>query len=133
MGQQQLLLIILGVIIVGIAVAVALSLFSDNAVSANRNAMTTDLMHLAAKARHYYGRPTSMGGGGKSFEGLTIQKLVTDKFISNANGRYYVVGTPNSDSVQFRGTGNVIQTNGDSIIIEITVLPSGPRDIINIQ
>lgn len=133
MGQQQLLLIILGVIIVGIAVAVALALFSDNAVSANRNAMTTDLMHLAAKARHYYGRPTSMGGGGKSFAGLTIEKLVTDKFIANANGRYYVVGTPNADSAVFRGTGNVVQTNGDSIIIEITVLPSGPRDIINIQ
>ncbi len=133
MGQQQLLLIILGVIIVGIAVAVALALFSDNAASSNRNAMTTDLLHVAAKARHYYGRPTSMGGGGKSFVGLTIDKLVTDKFLANANGRYYVVGTPNNDSAVFRGTGNVVQTNGDSIIIEITVLPSGPRDIINIQ
>jgi Tfp pilus assembly protein PilE len=64
MGQQQLLLIILGVIIVGIAIAVGITMFRDNSVSSNRDAMSTDLLHLAAKARHYYKRPTSMGGGG---------------------------------------------------------------------
>ena len=33
MGQQQLLLIVLGVIVVGIAVVVGINLFSANAVS----------------------------------------------------------------------------------------------------
>ncbi len=63
MGQQQLLLIILGVIIVGLAIAVGITMFRDNAVSTNRDAIANDLMHLAAKARHFYKRPTSMGGG----------------------------------------------------------------------
>ena len=49
MGQQQLLLIILGVIIVGIAVAVGITMFQDNAISANRDAVTNDLVQLAAK------------------------------------------------------------------------------------
>ena len=43
MGQQQLLLIILGVIVVGIAVAVGITMFSDSAISANRDAVTNDL------------------------------------------------------------------------------------------
>jgi Tfp pilus assembly protein PilN len=50
MGQQQLLLIILGVIIVGIAVAVGITMFQDNAVDQNRSAVIADLTTLAAKA-----------------------------------------------------------------------------------
>ena len=69
MGQQQLLLIILGVIIVGLAIAVGITMFRDNAVSTNRDAIANDLMHLAAKARHFYKRPTSLGGGGHNFTG----------------------------------------------------------------
>ena len=63
MGQQQLLLIILGVIVVGIAVAVGITMFSDNAISANRDAVTNDLVNLASRAQQYYRRPASMGGG----------------------------------------------------------------------
>ena len=54
MGQQQLLLIILGVIIVGIAVAVGITMFQDNAVDQNRSAVIADLTTLAAKAQQYY-------------------------------------------------------------------------------
>jgi len=50
MGQQQLLLIILGVIIVGIAVAVGITMFQDNAVDQNRSAVIADLTTLSAKA-----------------------------------------------------------------------------------
>ncbi len=53
MGQQQLLLIILGVIIVGIAVAVGITMFQDNAVDQNRSAVIADLTTLAAKAQRY--------------------------------------------------------------------------------
>lgn len=129
MGQQQLLLIILGVIIVGIAVGVGITMFQDNSVSANRDAMTTDMMHLAAKARHYYGRPRSMGGGSHSFEGITMDKLVIPSFQSNANGIYSIV-YQTSDSVTFRGVGKVLKPNGDSTIIELTVTPAGPRNIV---
>ena len=48
MGQQQLLLIILGVIIVGIAVAVGITMFQDNAVDQNRSAVIADLTTLSA-------------------------------------------------------------------------------------
>ncbi|MCX5729611.1 MAG: hypothetical protein NTZ28_12390, partial [Nitrospirae bacterium] len=61
MGQQQLLLIILGVIIVGIAIAVGLSLFSAQSVQSNRDAIINDLNNLAAQAYQYRIRPTSMG------------------------------------------------------------------------
>jgi hypothetical protein len=67
MGQQQLLLIILGVIVVGIAVAVGITMFSDSAINANRDALSNDLVNLASRAQQFYRRPTSLGGGGNSF------------------------------------------------------------------
>ncbi len=57
MGQQQLLLIILGVIVVGIAVAVGITMFQDNAVSANRDAVVERMVNLSARAQQYYRRP----------------------------------------------------------------------------
>ena len=87
MGQQQLLLIILGVIVVGIAVAVGITMFADNAVSANKDAVTNDLVNLASRAQQYYRRPTALGGGQGSFTTLTALSQLTAK-PSNANGTY---------------------------------------------
>jgi len=86
MGQQQLLLIVLGVIIVGIAVAVGINMFSSSAVDANRDAVTADLAHLGSKAQQHYKKPTTMGGGGGDFAGFVLGALDT----SNTNGEYSV-------------------------------------------
>jgi hypothetical protein len=131
MGQQQLLLIILGVIVVGIAVAVGITMFSDNSVSANRDAMSTDMMHLAAKARHYFMRPTSLGGGGRSFIGLNtgdstaILKLVSPAFANNVNGQYSIINAY-ADSVVFQSVGTAIIPDGNSHpILQMTVTQFG--------
>jgi len=133
MGQQQLLFIILGIVIVGIAVVVGITMFMDNAASSNRDAMSADMLHLAAKARHYYGRPTSMGGGGHSFLGVTMDKLVTTGFADNSNGRYYIEGTPTDGEVVFRGVGKVAISPADSVVVQVTVTPKGPDPIILIS
>lgn len=111
MGQQQLLLIILGVIVVGIAVAVGITMFSDNAVSANRDAVSNDLVNLAARAQQYYRRPTALGGGGNSFDGLTLAKLTNMPNGQNANGTYSC-GTPTANDVVITGIGTeMVGTN----------------------
>ena len=70
MGQQQLLLLILGVIIVGIAVAIGINMFSSSAVDANRDQVVATLVHLCSKAQQHYKKPTSMGGGNNNFDGF---------------------------------------------------------------
>lgn len=42
MGQQQLLFVIIGVVIVGIAIAVAISMFTANTVESSRNSVLAD-------------------------------------------------------------------------------------------
>jgi hypothetical protein len=95
MGQQQLLLIILGVIIVGIAVSVGITMFQDNALDQNRSSVIADLTTLAAKAQQYFAKPVSMGGGGNSFVGLTADAtglgiLASTTFTDNPNGTYTI-------------------------------------------
>lgn len=101
MGQQQLLLVILVTIIVGIATVVAINTFSSSADSANLDAVRNDIASIAASAQGYYIKPTMLGGGGNSFANVTFNNIAfaadtvdaagTNAF--NANGRY-VIDTP---------------------------------------
>lgn len=84
MGQQQLLLIVLGVIIVGIAIAVGIQIFKSSAIDANRNAIASDLATLSSKAQKYYRTPVEMGGGGQKFDNFALS--IVDR--SNPNGTY---------------------------------------------
>lgn len=118
MGQQQLLLIVLGVIVVGIAVVVGINLFNANAVSSNRDGVVSDLNNLGAMAQQYYKKPTSMGGGGNTFTGWTIP-LELD---TTANGNY--VATVNAQSVTIQGYGTEKADNGNKIQHTATVTPS---------
>lgn len=116
MGQQQLLLIILGVIVVGIAVAVGITMFTDNATSANRDAVVNDLVNLSARAQQYYRRPTTLGGGGNVFTGCTLSDLVTvasgaTSYV-NANGSYSIVGAVTDSLLTLEGQGNEIGNDG---------------------
>lgn len=99
MGQQQLLLIILGVIIVGIAVAVGITMFTGGARDANRDQVINDLVNLSAKAQQFYRRPTAMGGGGNSFVNFQLSMADT----GNANGSYSVTGTLVTGTAYVRG------------------------------
>ena len=101
MGQQQLLLIILGVIIVGIAIAVGISMFSSSSVQANKDAIINDMNNLAADAYQFRIRPTTMGGGGGSYTGGSGYSIPS-KLASNENGSY--TRTNAAQSVTLVGT-----------------------------
>ena len=126
MGQQQLLLIILGVIIVGIAVAVGITMFQDNAVDQNRSAVIADLTTLAAKAQQYYAKPITLGGGGNSFVGLTADAtglgiLASPAFTDNANGQYTVKTAGTATTVVLHGVGKTALSDGTFPTYDMTV------------
>ena len=73
MGQQQLLLIVLGVIIVGIAVVVGINLFNANAETSTQDSLVSQGTNIGAMAQQYYKKPTSMGGGNNSFMGFNTK------------------------------------------------------------
>ena len=119
MGQQQLLLIVLGVIIVGIAVVVGINVFTASSSSANRDAVISDMTNLAAMAQQYYRKPAALGGGGNTFTGWTIPGQLT----SSANGGY--TATVAAQSVTLVGTGNELGNDGtDSVKATMVVGPN---------
>jgi Tfp pilus assembly protein PilE len=134
MGQQQLLLIILGVIVVGIAVAVGITMFTDNAQSANRDAVGNDLVNFASRAQQYYRRPTALGGGGNSFTNLTMKHLSSRADASgnvrNSNGTYQLVGTPTASAAFYiKGTGTENGTTNPSLplVVMMQVWPDSAK------
>ena len=79
MGQQQLLLIILGVIVVGIAIAVGISQFGAHSTQANKDGVTASLVNISANAYQFRIRPVTMGGGGNSYAGYVVpSKMATE-------------------------------------------------------
>ncbi len=102
MGQQQLLLIILGVIIVGIAIAVGVAQFGAHSTQANKDGVTSGLVNLAANAYQFKIRPTTMGGGGNAYTNYTIPS----KMAKDDNGTY-TLGTVSSNSIQVKGTSTI--------------------------
>jgi hypothetical protein len=102
MGQQQLLLIILGVIIVGIAIAVGIAQFGAHSTESNKDGVTASLVNVAANAYQYKIRPNTMGGGG----GVYTNYTVPSKMSKDDNGSY-ALGTVATNSIQIKGTSNV--------------------------
>lgn len=121
MGQQQLLLIVLGVIIVGIAVVVGISVFTASGSAANRDAVISDLTNLTAMAQQYYRKPTALGGGNRTFTGWSLPSSLD----TTGNGVYTV--TIAAQSVTLTGTGNETGNNGTSAVKVTMIL--GPDAI----
>ncbi len=69
MGQQQLLLIILGTIIVGVAISVAVMMFNDQASATNRDEVVTDLAQLGSMAQAYYRKPRILPANPRNLNG----------------------------------------------------------------
>ncbi len=120
MGQQQLLLIVLGVIIVGIAVVVGINVFTASSTQANRDAVIADLTNLASLAQQYYRKPTALGGGGNAFTGWTIPAQLD----TTGNGTY--TATVTAQSVTLVGTGNETGNNGTSPV-QVTMVVGPTR------
>ncbi len=84
MEQQQLLLIVLGIIIVGVAIVVGINLFQASAVDANRNEIIKDILTLSSKDQEFYKKPASLGSESNTYTGFTMPTGLS----SNANGTF---------------------------------------------
>ena len=100
MGQQQLLLIVLGLIIIGIAVIVSIQIFTSNSEESAKDAIVSDCITLGAMAQQYFRKPIALGGGSISFANWSIP-LSMD---TTANGTYAVTQAGDWNDVEITGT-----------------------------
>ena len=110
MGQQQLLLIGLGIIIVGVAIIDGINIFSATSVQANRDALISDMIAIASMAQEFYRKPTALAGGGYRFTGFTIPRPMR----SNANGTF--TATIAAQKLTLIGSGKEKGNNGTAVV-----------------
>jgi hypothetical protein len=119
MGQQQLLLVILVTIIVGIATVVAINTFSSAAEGANLDAVRQDVGNIAASAQGYFIKPAMLGGGGQDFSDMTFRNITFASDTISADG--LTAGNQN-------GT-YVLTLSAESFVIE--AYPSSLADYVH--
>ena len=126
MGQQQLLLLVLGIVIVGLAVVVGIQAFGENQKKANADAITNDVIRIASDAQAWNLKPKAFGGGDGKFTGVSFEKLgyevdATSSKYENLNANVtngganagYTISDVGEASVTITGcnvkTGNQVQ------------------------
>ena len=118
MGQQQLLLIVLGTIVVGTAVVVGINMFTIGAVNAERDALIMDVNRVAASAASYWRKPAALGGGARSFAGISdVTSFGFDS--SNTNGNFAMSSVTTNQFV-LTATGS-----NEGVIIIATITQQG--------
>jgi hypothetical protein len=107
MGQQQLILLVLATVIVGLAIVVGIRAFTENSAKANSDAMIQDMVRIASDAQAWKKKPAPFGGqdgapkaSPTDFTGLTSVALLGYEpapagalFYRNLNGCYQVALT----------------------------------------
>ena len=125
MGQQQLLMVVLAIIIVGIAIAISVQLFRSNAIESKRDLLIEETTSLATMAIQYYKKPQAMGGGGRSFMGWEIPTQMNQTVNGN-----FMRAIVSASEVVITGTGSEAVTDTDSIKVETTVRPDNIFTVI---
>jgi hypothetical protein len=117
MGQQQLLLLVLGIVIVGLAVVVGIQAFSENQTKANADAMINDGVRIASDAQAWALKPAQFGGGaGDFYKGAANNEDVT---LADLGYTVTAAGTENSDVYQnLNGEYYIEVIEADELLIE---------------
>jgi len=85
LGQQQILFIVIGLIIAGIAVAIGMKIFNANEHISEIDAASNEIISMATLAMGYYKKPKEAGS--RSFKGFFYPFLCDS--ITDDNQTYY--------------------------------------------
>jgi len=108
MGQQQLILLVLATVIVGIAIIIGIRAFTENGIRANSDAMVQDMVRMASDAQAWKQKPAPFGGqpdntpdlktakdDPDNYAGISFTQLgypETAGIYTNLNGQYKLTG-----------------------------------------
>ncbi|MFQ5571846.1 MAG: hypothetical protein ACE5G0_19380 [Rhodothermales bacterium] len=119
MGQQQLLLLVLGIVIVGLAVVVGINAFSENRTKSNADALVTDALRVASDIQAWALKPGQFGGM------LATQTI--------ADVTFDAIGYPNSSSTYSNVNGDFTLAASASTNCPAITIPSGNSALIHVN
>jgi Tfp pilus assembly protein PilE len=129
-GQQQLLLLVLAVIIVGVSIVVGIGIFQKHAEKSNIDMVVNELIEMGSLAHQYYYKPSMMGGGDQKFTGLTLNDITGGK--DSPIGTQFQLTVVDSAKVTLSGTCAVAKKgDGSSVQVVATVTPDDIQTQVN--
>jgi hypothetical protein len=143
MGQQQLLLLVLGIVIVGLAVVVGIQAFSENQKKSNADALVNDAIRIASDAQAWKLKPSAFGGGASAedWTGLNFGQIgytvgdtdltaaeAGDADYENLNGVFELA----DDGADLTITATSYESDGTTAmnVVVLTVSGTTPGDIV---
>ncbi len=138
MGQQQLLLLVIGIVIVGLAVVVGIQSFNENQRKTNIDNYTAQAVQIAANAVAWKAKPKAAGGGQGAYAltGLTLDALGYSNVVARScgngacqeaptgNGTYVFLWDQNS-SYAHMGVSSA-SFGSDDTLLDVGVFVYGP-------
>ncbi len=108
MGQQQLLIIVLGVLIVGMAIYGTLNLMDTYSQSHQRDLIIQRMGVLVGEAKKYAAKTAALGGGDGNFTGFVAPAKLTN------TSEMKIFLTAGDTWVLFQGFGTATGEDGKS-------------------
>lgn len=85
MGTQQILLIVLSVIIVGVAIAVGITMFRNQAYNSNAQQLAAEATNMRTEMVQYFKTPVDQGGAGADAANI-LQATLNQRLGLNTDG-----------------------------------------------
>lgn len=116
MGTQQLLLIIISSVVVGLTIFAGYNLLSYYLQTSNRDQLISTLHELVIMAQQYYKKPKEQGGGGGTFIGWSIPS----RLVKTDAGTFRAV--IKEDKINFNAVGTHLGLNNKTeVSVDATV------------
>lgn len=122
MGQQQLLLLVLGIVIVGIAVVAGIQAFSEGKSKSERDAAAGDAMRIVSDIQAWMMKPAAFGGGAGTSDEVNFTKLGYPKAESGET-----VGVQSNETEYYTMSGCYTVSGQANGVVELTVKLKDPK------
>jgi hypothetical protein len=123
MGQQQLLLLVLGVVLVAVAIVGGLYIFEENLKKNNAEMLVSEAINIATSAQSWKIRPSTFGGqtgtarnNPMDFSGFTLRAISLEEPYMTINGTF----TASADT-----RGLIIEGFNDELGNKVTLTVDG--------
>ena len=143
MGQQQLLLLVLGIVIVGLAIVAGIQAFAENQKKANADGLSSTALRLAVESQVWLRTPIMRGGGMPDqgdrpfdFNGITLDLGIMG-YPLNGSGQYedihgFYIGTVSGSDFIIEASSANTSGAGDNNLVCVTVAGTTLDDVSTI-
>ena len=132
MGTQQIMLVILSVVLIGISVLFAVIIFGNHAANTNRQLVVNELDFLASQAIRYWRTPVGMGGASNDIDESDQANL--EFFLrwsgdsnSTESGTYSILANADG-TIKITGIGTEIGRDRENPIEVLIHINPGTRE-----